>query len=244
MRTRLQLLGVDDEQIDAVLKAGEANSHVKIRSPIAGHVIRKYVQEGQYVDEGTPLYDVADLSTVWIQAQVYEDDMAFLPVEQSHKPTASSRGGPRVTAITRSFPDEPFQGLLTFIYPHVDQDTRTLTVRCEVANPGHKLRPGGTATVRIEVAPNQVQAVAAAATGDTERTAKLNQGLALAVPQNVGRRYRESNDRLSRIVAGSLRGSFGRVRTANERHRRSGLLSGSQRTIAGRKDRDIRLIPG
>lgn len=183
VRTRLQLLGVDDAQIDAVLKAGEANTHVKIRSPIAGHVIRKYVQEGQYVDEGTPLYDVADLSTVWIQAQVYEDDMAFLPVEQAHKPTTESRGGPRVTAITRSFPDEPFQGLLTFIYPHVDQDTRTLTVRCEVANPGHKLRPGGTATVRIEVAPNQVQAVAAAAAADAERTAKLNQGLALAVPE-------------------------------------------------------------
>lgn len=59
LRTRLQLHGVDDAQIEAVLEAGEANSHVKIRSPIGGHVIRKYVQEGQYVDEGTPLYDVA-----------------------------------------------------------------------------------------------------------------------------------------------------------------------------------------
>lgn len=183
VRTRLQLLGVDDAQIDAVLKAGEANSHVKVRSPISGHVIRKYVQEGQYVDEGTPLYDVADLSTVWIQAQVYEDDMAFLPFEQAHKPTTASRSGPRVTAITRSFPDEPFEGLLTFIYPHVDQETRTLTVRCEIGNPGHKLRPGGTATVRIEVAPNQVQAIAAATTGDSDRAAKLSQGLVLAVPE-------------------------------------------------------------
>lgn len=86
-RTRLGLLGVDEQQIDDVLKAGQANSHVKIRSPISGHVITKYVQEGQYVDEGTSLYDIADLSTVWVQAQVYEDDMAFLPTDQSHKPS-------------------------------------------------------------------------------------------------------------------------------------------------------------
>ena len=182
-RTRLRLLGVDDEQTDTVLNAGQANSHVKIRSPISGHVIRKYVQEGQYVEEGTPLYDVADLSTVWIQAQVYEDDMAFLPVEQSHKPTAPSRDGPRVTAVTRSFPDEPFLGALTFIYPHVDQETRTVTVRCEVNNPGHKLRPGGTATIRIEVAARQVVAIAAAASGNVEQTTKLNEGMVLAVPE-------------------------------------------------------------
>ena len=184
-RTRLQLLGVDDEQSDAVLKRNEANSHVKIRSPITGHVIKKYVQEGQYVDEGTALYDVADLSTVWIQAQIYEDDMTFLPVDQSHKPTTATPEGPRVTAVTRSFPDEPFEGKLAFIYPHVDQDTRTVTVRCEVANPGHKLRPGATATVRIDVAAKQVTSIAAAAAADPERTAKLNAGSILAVPETA-----------------------------------------------------------
>ncbi|HEX3871407.1 MAG TPA: efflux RND transporter periplasmic adaptor subunit, partial [Pirellulales bacterium] len=184
-RMRLDLLGVDDEQIDAVLKAGEANSHVKIRSPISGHVITKYVQEGQYVDEGTPLYDIADLSTVWIQAQVYEDDMAFLPIEQSHKPTTSTHNGPRVTAITRSFPDEPFEGALTFIYPHVDQETRTVTVRCEVDNPGHKLRPGATATVIINVAPEHVQSIAHSVAGDPERQSKLSEGLVLAVPESA-----------------------------------------------------------
>ncbi|MBL9085479.1 MAG: efflux RND transporter periplasmic adaptor subunit [Planctomycetales bacterium] len=183
VRTRLRLLGVDDDQTDAVLKADQANSHVKIRSPISGHVIRKYVQEGQYVDEGTPLYDIADLSTVWIQAQVYEDDMAFLPVDQSHKAAASPREGPRVIAVTRAFPDEPFSGKLAFVYPHVDQDTRTVTVRCEVDNPGHKLRPGGTATIRIEVAAKQVQAIAAATAGNAEQAAKLNEGLILAVPE-------------------------------------------------------------
>ena len=80
-RERLKLLGISDDQIDEILKTGKANTHLKIRSPIDGHVIKKYVQEGQYVEEGSPLYDVVDLSTVWIEAQVYEDDMAFLPAD-------------------------------------------------------------------------------------------------------------------------------------------------------------------
>lgn len=158
-RNRLQLLGISDDQIDRILTSGEANTHLRIRSPISGHIVKKYVREGQYVEEGMPLYDVADLETVWIQAQVYEDDFRFLPAEQ-HGDVGSERLP--VTAITRAFPDEPFQGFLTFIYPHVDQETRTVTVRFEIANPGHKLRPGTTAEVRIEVPPRRVAAIARA----------------------------------------------------------------------------------
>jgi len=68
-RMRLELLGIDKAQVDEILQTGQANTHLKIRSPISGHVIQKYVREGQYVQEGMPLYDVADLSTVWIQAR-------------------------------------------------------------------------------------------------------------------------------------------------------------------------------
>ncbi len=156
-RQRLQLLGISDDQMDHILKTGESNSHLRIRSPIAGHIVKKYVREGQYVEEGMPLYDVADLETVWIQAQVYEDDFRFLPAEQ-HGDVSSERLA--VTAITRAFPDEPFHGFLSFIYPHVDQETRTVTVRFEIANPGHKLRPGTTAEVLIDVPPARVAAIA------------------------------------------------------------------------------------
>jgi len=183
-RTRLRLLGVDDEQADEVLRSGQANTHVKIRSPIGGHVIKKYVQEGQYVDEGMLLYEVADLSTVWIQAQIYEDDMSLLPTNQAHKSTLTAAPAPKVTAVTRAFPNEPFEGVLTFIYPHVDQDTRTVTVRCEVDNPGHKLRPGGTATVHLQVDAAQLDEIVAAASNDDERRSKLSQGLTLAVPES------------------------------------------------------------
>src|SRR4029077_10530211 len=100
-RNKLALLGISDDQVDAVLKSGKANSHFRIRSPMAGHVIKKYVREGQYVDEGSPLYDIADLATVWIQAQIYEDDLGFLSAEQAHKPGTELFNDPLpVTATT------------------------------------------------------------------------------------------------------------------------------------------------
>jgi Cu(I)/Ag(I) efflux system membrane fusion protein len=185
-RTRLQLLGISDDQIDDVLKAGKANTHLRIRSPISGHVIKKYVREGQYVDEGTDLYDIADLSTVWIQAQVYEDDLAFLPADQAHKPGTQLFADPLpVTATTRAYPDEVFEGHLTFIYPHVDQQTRTVTVRFELNNPGHRLRPGTTATVQIKVPPREIRALAQAigSNPDVYKLDLLEQGLVIAVPE-------------------------------------------------------------
>ena len=178
-RQRLQLLGVGDDQIDEIVQSGKANSHLRIRSPISGHVIKKYVREGQYVEEGSPLYDVADLSSVWIQAQVYEDDMVFLPFDQSHKLIESLS----VSATTRAFPGEEFRGTLTFVYPHVDQQSRTVTVRFELPNPGHKLRPGMTATITLLVPPERVPVLRQAPVNSEAETAKLKSGRVLAVPE-------------------------------------------------------------
>jgi multidrug efflux pump subunit AcrA (membrane-fusion protein) len=185
-RVRLQLLGISNEQIDNVLQTGKANTHFKIRSPISGHVIKKYVREGQYVDEGTPLYDVADLSTVWIQAQIYEDDLVFLSADQAHKPGTRLFEDPLpVTATTRAYLDEEFHGVLTFIYPHVDQQTRTVTVRFELNNPGHRLRPGTTATVRIKVPPREIRVLtqSVGSNPDIDTLDLLEQGQVLAIPE-------------------------------------------------------------
>ena len=185
-RERLRLLGISDDQLDELITSGKANTHLKIRSPIAGHVIEKYVVEGQYVDEGSPLYDVADLSSVWIQAQVYEEDFPFLPQAQSHKPLpAESHDGMIVTATSRAFPNEPFLGSLSFVYPHVDEATRTVTIRCELKNPEHKLRPGTTATVTLEVPPRDLDMLQRATADDDDRREKLNDGLVLAVPETA-----------------------------------------------------------
>ncbi len=181
-RTRLRLLGIDDDQIEAALASNSPDTHLAIRSPISGHIITKYVREGQYVEEGTPLYDVADLSTVWIQAQVYEDDLTFLPPNLAHGRPAETNGL-IVTATTRAFPGESFEGKLAFIYPHADQATRTVTVRFELDNPGHRLRPGGTATVTLRILPKDVRLLTDA-TDDPQGKQELKQGRVLAVPES------------------------------------------------------------
>jgi Cu(I)/Ag(I) efflux system membrane fusion protein len=202
-RARLHLLDVGDDQIEKMIKAGKVPEHLTIHAHVRGHVIKRFVKEGQYVEEGAPLFDIADLSSVWIQGQVYEDDMAFLPA-QSHfhgKPLERVEGLP-VTATTRAFPDQVFDGKLTFVYPHVDQETRTLAVRFQMPNPDHKLRPGTTATVRIHVPAAQMGFLQAQAAEDwaTEsalfgtlvpaplsagRLALRERGLVLAVPESA-----------------------------------------------------------
>jgi len=198
-RQRLMLLGIDDDQIDEILQSGKANSHLKIRSPISGHVIKKYVREGQYVEEGSPLYDIADLSSIWIQAQVYEDDMVFLPVDQSHTPQIGDPEPLQVSAATHAFPGEIFHGTLAFVYPHVDQQSRTVSVRFELKNPGHKLRPGMTATITLQVPPARVPVLKSAALKQADGERLLAEGKLLAIPEsaviNTGQEtivYRES----------------------------------------------------
>jgi Cu(I)/Ag(I) efflux system membrane fusion protein len=139
VRKKLRLLGLDDDQIQEIERNGKPVTHVKIRSPIQGHVIRKYALEGDYVNEGDKLYLVASLSTVWIEAQFYENELAFLRVGQT------------VRATTPALPNRVFQGKVSFIHPHLDQSTRTLTVRFDIANPNHELRPGMYATVQAMI---------------------------------------------------------------------------------------------
>ena len=148
-RDRLKLWGIDDKQVEEIAKAGKPVTHLTIRSPIDGHVLKKFVREGQYVEEGGALFDVADLSTVWVQAQLYEDDIAFLPSGGHDPKTGKPDFDLKVTAATRAFPGRPFEGTLSFLFPHVDSETRTLTVRFEVPNKNHELRPGMSATVTL-----------------------------------------------------------------------------------------------
>jgi multidrug efflux pump subunit AcrA (membrane-fusion protein) len=143
-RQRLRVYDVDEGQVGEFLRTGRAHTEMTIRSPLKGHVIKKYQREGNFVDEGTPLYDVADLDTVWVQAQVYEADQSLL------------REGLPVTATTLGLPGREFAGTLNFVYPHLDESSRTLTIRFRILNPGHLLRPGGYATVRLDVPPSQI----------------------------------------------------------------------------------------
>jgi multidrug efflux pump subunit AcrA (membrane-fusion protein) len=167
-RRRLRVWDLGDEQIEDFLRSGRASPQLTIFSPIQGHVIKKFQREGEFVEEGMSLYDVADLDTVWIEAQVYEADQPLV-----HE-------GQKVEATTLARPDEPFEGVVSFIYPHLDEATRTLTVRMELPNPRHRLRPGDYATVKIHVPPRGISALAAA-----DVQTQLKQGRVLAVPDSA-----------------------------------------------------------
>jgi Cu(I)/Ag(I) efflux system membrane fusion protein len=184
-RTRLRLWGIDDAQIATILRTKKPITHLTIRAPFRGHVIRKYQVEGEYVEEGARLYDVADLSTVWIEAQVYEDDLAYL------------REGLKVTAATRAFPNRTFEGKLAFIHPHLDASTRTLKVRFDMPNPSHDLRPGMYATVSLRMPATELSVPPAEAPARQKQAHA--EGRVLAVPEraviDTGRRkfvYREA----------------------------------------------------
>jgi len=145
IRTRLRLWGVEDDQVKEMEQAKGTVTHVTVRSRVHGHVVKKYQVQGQYVDESAPLFDVADLSTVWVEAQVYERDLAY------------PRVGLPVTATTEALPGKEFPGKVAFLFPHLDQASRTLRVRFNLDNPDHEkkpeasLRPGMYATVRIDI---------------------------------------------------------------------------------------------
>ena len=128
-RQRLKLLGVRDDQIARLEKAGEPNIRLPIYTPISGVVVEKMVQEGQYVEMGMPLFSVADLSRVWVEVEVYENEFANV------------RMGQTVEIVSQSYPGKSFRGTVSFIYPFLDPKTRTVKVRVEMPNPALQLKP-------------------------------------------------------------------------------------------------------
>jgi len=136
-RERLELFGVGPQEIDAILASGKASPRLVIRSPRSGYVIEKKVVAGSNVEPGMTLLEVADLSAVWIEAEVYEKDIALLAP------------GQKIEAAVQALPNRTFVGRLALIYPRLDVATRTNRVRFELANPRHELRPGMFATVSI-----------------------------------------------------------------------------------------------
>jgi membrane fusion protein, copper/silver efflux system len=129
-RERLRVhYGMTLVQIESIASTRQTNSAVMFTSPIHGTVVAKEVQEGQYVDEGMLLYQLADLSKVWAYLDIYEKDIRFI------KP------GQTVAITADAYPGESFGGRVAFIDPTLDSQTRTVRVRVELNNAGGKLKP-------------------------------------------------------------------------------------------------------
>lgn len=137
-RERLRLWGITPEQVDEFLQAGKADFRLPILAPTGGVVIRRNVVEGQYVSEGDAMFEVADLSRVWVKARIYENEMAL------------ARVGQTVEATVQAFPGETFAGQVAFIDPVLDPETRTVGVRYDLENADLRLRPGMFATVALQ----------------------------------------------------------------------------------------------
>lgn len=137
-REKLRLWGFGDEQIEAVGRSGRASDHLTIISPQAGIVVEKMVQEGQYVETGMPLYNVADLSRLWVQIEAYESDLPHLRV------------GDKLVFTTAGYPGEKFDATISFVSPVVDPMTRTALVRAAIDNTRGGLKPEMYVTAELE----------------------------------------------------------------------------------------------
>jgi len=138
-RDRLRLWGIGAGQISALEASGQPELRLTYRSPITGTVMQKSAVEGQYVTEGMDLYLLADLSNVWLMAQVYEHELGSLRV------------GLPAQATVSAVPGETFRGRIAFIDPVLDRDTRSARVRIALSNPGYRLKPGMFADAKLEV---------------------------------------------------------------------------------------------
>src|SRR5271157_43042 len=128
-RRRLELWGMTPTQIEQIA-AGHGHPDVTIYSMTSGTVVERKVTQGQYVNAGDALYSVADLSTVWVKADVYESDLAQI------------RGGQSVEITSDALSGRTIHGSVEFIEPQASIETRTVPVHVHVANPGMRLRPG------------------------------------------------------------------------------------------------------
>lgn len=156
-RERLHLWDVPDTHIDEMARTGVVPRRVVISSPAAGVILEKLAVQGMQVTAGQLLYRLADLSRIWVEADVYEGELDLLAP------------GTRATVRIAAFPDAPREARLTFVSPVVDEATRTVRARFELPNPGARIRPGMFAAVDITEPARALLAVPADAVIDTGR---------------------------------------------------------------------------
>lgn len=128
-RERLRQLGFREREFALLEREGRPTVRIPVLSPLSGVVIEKNVIEGSYVNVGDPLFTIADLSSVWVEADVFENDLALL------------RPGQLVEISSQSYPGRTYSGRVSLIKPFLDPKTRTVKVRVVLPNPGLRLKP-------------------------------------------------------------------------------------------------------
>ena len=137
--SRLRNWDLSAEQIAALVSTGEPRRTVTFRSPVAGIVTEKKALQGMRFMPGEALYQVTDLSSVWVMADVFEQDIAFV------------RPGAKAAVKINAYPEQNFAGTITYIYPTMNAETRTVPVRIELSNAHQLLKPKMFAQVELRV---------------------------------------------------------------------------------------------
>jgi RND family efflux transporter MFP subunit len=141
---RLKNWDISAEQVKALARSGESKRTLTFRSPVAGIVTEKKAVQGMRFMPGEALYQIADLSAVWVVADVFEQDIGNL--------SGLMKTGAKARVRINAYPDKVFEGAIAYVYPTLKAETRTVAVRIELANPGQLLKPGMFAQVELPIA--------------------------------------------------------------------------------------------
>ena len=137
---RLRNWDISDEQVKSLARSGEARRTLTFRSPVNGIVTEKKAVQGMRFQAGDALYQVTDLSAVWAVADVFEQDVGWV------KPGAKAR------VKINAYPDKTFEGTISYVYPTLKAETRTIPVRIDLPNPNGLLKPGMFAQLELPTA--------------------------------------------------------------------------------------------
>jgi membrane fusion protein, copper/silver efflux system len=154
-RRKLTLWQIADQEIAAIDKTGKPLDAVTLRSPVTGHVTVKNAITGKAFGAGETLYEIDDLSRLWLRAYIYEQDIPLVKLGQKALITLPYLG------------NKTYESTVSYFYPHVEQQTRRAEIRLELDNPHHELRPQMWANVELEASYGQTLAVPASAVIDT-----------------------------------------------------------------------------
>ncbi len=181
---RLAAWGVPREEISRLESTGKVGHDVEVDSPASGYVVEREAFPNQYVQPDTRLYTVADLSTVWVFAHVFQNDLGLV------------KAGDPVVLSVDTFPGRTFSGRIDFIYPELDMTTRTARVRIVVPNPKLKLMPGMFVDVGLKIAMGLQVVVPATGVleSGTRQIAFLDRGAGAFEPREVELGARAGHD--------------------------------------------------
>ncbi|MDC4207008.1 MAG: efflux RND transporter periplasmic adaptor subunit (plasmid) [Candidatus Manganitrophus sp.] len=174
-RRRLLLWGITEEQIQKLEERSEPETAMTIYSPINGVVIKKEGTKGMRVTPDMTLYEIADLSTVWVFADVYEHELSYI------------KKGEEANITVAAYPGEQFRGKVTFIDPFLNPQTRTVRVRLEFPNPDFKLKPEMFAEVELKASLGKALLIPESAVLDSglRKIVFIDKGMEMYEPKEI-----------------------------------------------------------